>query len=176
MKNAKPVAGNIALVGMMGSGKDSVAKALAARNGMPIIDTDAEIERAAGMRIKEIFSKEGETGFRKRECEVIASLGLDGAKPAIINCGGGAVISGKNRELLGRNATVVWLWADISTIMARVPKDGSRPLLGGVEPEKKLVELLAERKGAYSEASGLVLATDGKTPGEIAERIAYEIR
>ena len=174
-QNPKPGTSSIALVGMMGSGKDSVARALAARNGMPIIDTDKEIERKAGMRIKGIFTKEGEAVFRKLEREVIAALGRDGAKPAIINCGGGAVIDEGNRNALKRAATVVWLWADIRTIMSRVPMDGSRPLLNGAEPEKKLRELLAQRMGAYCEASGLVAATDGKTPEQVAERILYEI-
>jgi len=174
-QNPKPGTSSIALVGMMGSGKDSVSKALAARTGMRVVGTDAEIERTAGIRVDEIFEREGEEGFRKREREVIASLGRDGTNPAIINCGGGAVIDEGNRNALKRASTVVWLWADIRTIMARVPKDGTRPLLKGAEPEKKLRELLAQRMGAYCEASDLVVATDGKTPEQVAERILYEI-
>jgi shikimate dehydrogenase len=170
----KPGISGIALIGMMGSGKDRVSKALAAKNGMRIICTDDEIERRAGMKITEIFESEGEVGFRKREGEAIASLDLSG--PSIVNCGGGAAINAQNRKLLKRIATVVLLWADIRTIMARVPKDGTRPLLSGAEPEKKLQELLAQRMGAYCEASDMVVGTDRRTPDEIAERIAYEIR
>ncbi|MFH0885312.1 MAG: shikimate dehydrogenase [Candidatus Micrarchaeota archaeon] len=172
-QNAKHEAGNIALVGMMGSGKDSVAKALSASNGMPVIDTDAEIVRMAGMEIKVIFAKAGEGGFRKMERGVLASL--DGTTKHIINCGGGAVLNAQNRKTLKRVATVVWLWADAGTILARLPKDGSRPLLDGAEPEKKLNGLLAERMGAYAESSDLVLDTVGRTPEEIAGRILYEI-
>lgn len=172
--------GSIALIGMMGSGKDSVSKALSARNGMPVFSTDWEIERKAGMIIRDIFTKEGEAGFRKRERESIASLNAS-ASPMIINCGGGAILDGGNREALRRIATVVWLWADTGTIMARLKKEDvgkadSRPLLNEGEPEKRLATLLNERMGAYCEASDIVIPTDGKTPEAIAERILHEIR
>jgi shikimate dehydrogenase len=171
-QDAKHEIGNIALVGMMGSGKDSVGKALSERSGNPVVDTDSEIVRIGGMEIKAIFADAGEGAFRKMEEEVIASL--DKTTNHIINCGGGAVVSAKNRKTLKQAATVVWLWADIGTIVARVPDDGRRPLLGGNDPEKKLTELLAKRMGAYADASDMVLATDGKTPQMIAERILYE--
>jgi shikimate dehydrogenase len=163
----------IALIGMMGAGKDSVSKALAAKNGMRIMGTDAEVERVAGMKIRDIFASEGEGGFRKRERGAIESLG--GRVPAVINCGGGAVIDAENRKALRRIATVVWLWAGIGTILRRVPKDGSRPLLNGADAGVRLKEILAQRKGAYCEASDLVVPTDGKKPEEVAERILYEI-
>ena len=111
--------------------------------------------------------------MRKRESAALASI--RSAKGSAINCGGGVVIRAGNRRALKRLGTVVWLWADVRTIMERLPPDGTRPLLEGAEPEKKLRALLAKRMGAYSEASDMVVATDGKTPDEIATRILYEI-
>ncbi|MCI0503594.1 hypothetical protein L0Y65_02675 [Candidatus Micrarchaeota archaeon] len=172
-RNPEPKTGNIALVGMMGSGKDSVAKAVSSKKGMPIVSTDAEIEKKAGKGISRIFKDDGEAGFRKLESATLASL--KGTKGSAINCGGGIVIRAGNRNALKRLASVVWLWADVRTIMERVPQDGTRPLFAGPEPEKKLRALLFERIGAYAEASDMVVATDGKTPDEIAERILYEI-
>jgi shikimate dehydrogenase len=165
--------GNIALIGMMGSGKDSVAKALSAKTGMPVLGTDALVEEKAGRMVREIFAKEGEEAFRKRESAALASL--RDAEGSAINCGGGIVIAEKNRKALRRLAMVAWLWADVRTIMARVPRDGTRPLLEGEAPEKRLRALLGERMAAYAESSDMVLVTDRKTPEQVAERILYEI-
>jgi len=172
-QNAKHDSGNIALVGMMGSGKDAVSSALSEKTGRQVVATDKEIERETGREIRDIFAKDGEAGFRKRESEALCAL--QSARNSIINCGGGAVVKAQNRKILKRLAAAVWLWADIGTILTRVPKDGRRPLLDGAEPEKKLGELLAKRRTAYAQASDLVLDTVGRTPKDIAGRILYEI-
>ncbi len=169
-----PAGRGIALVGMMGSGKNSVAKELSARTGMPVIDTDAEAEKAAGMDISGIFRKQGESAFRGVEEGIIA--GICPGRPAIISCGGGAVLSERNRTHLREIAAVVWLWAAPAALAARLPRDGKRPLLDGGEPERRLEGILRDRMGAYADACDMVVATERKTPGEAAERILHEIR
>ncbi|HSB46754.1 MAG TPA: shikimate kinase [Candidatus Bilamarchaeum sp.] len=165
---------NIALVGFMGSGKNTASKELHAKTGMPVIDVDERIEKKAGMQVKEIFQSMGEPGFRALETAEIASL--ESGRGKIISCGGGAVLERRNRESLGRSSLVLWLFADLKTTMARIPRDGNRPLLAVDEPEKEAGRLLSGRMGAYAESCDIALDTTGKTPDEISERILYEVR
>jgi len=167
---------NLALIGMMGSGKNVVSAELSARTGMKILDIDAEIARKAGKPIAEIFASRGEAGFRKLEAREIKAA--EKARNMIINCGGGAILKTQNRETLDRNATVVWLWAKPSTMVKRVAGDGSRPLLHvpDDEKEKVLERALANRLCFYAGTSDMVLDTNDKTPQQIAERILYEVR
>ncbi|MEW6748606.1 MAG: shikimate kinase [Candidatus Micrarchaeota archaeon] len=167
-----PKKSNIALIGFMGSGKDTIAAELHEKTGMAILDIDKEIERKAGMAIKDIFKSEGEEGFRKMERGALASVA--GCERCVINCGGGAVLDAGNRRMLRDKAAVVWLWADAKTVIERVPKDGERPLLDVAEPEKAVGRLLSDRLGYYAEACDMVVDTVGKRPSQIAERILYE--
>jgi shikimate dehydrogenase len=173
-RNRKLETGNLALIGMMGSGKDTVAKALERRSGMGIIDTDAEIEKKAGKRIKDIFADDGEDGFRRMECAEIRAAAK--ARGKIMNCGGGAVLKAQNRKSLGRNAIVAWLWANPKTMVARVAGDDSRPLLHVPDHEKESVlkKLLDGRRRFYAEAADLMIDTSDRTPDEVAGRILHE--
>lgn len=163
---------NITLIGFMGSGKDTIAKEIHQQAGMEIIDMDAEIEKKAGMSIKELFEQKGEEEFRRMESEEVAALKEQ--KGRVVNCGGGAILDSKNRETLRSNAVVVWLWADAKTILERLPDDGKRPLLNVPDPEGVVKGLLSKRLGAYADACDMVVNTAGKTPAQIAERILYE--
>jgi shikimate kinase len=157
----KPGAGidrPIVLVGMMGAGKTTVGRRLAARLGLPFVDADAEIEAAAGMPIAEIFARFGEPYFRDGERRVIARL-VDGP-PRVIATGGGAFCDARTRALILERGTAVWLDADIPTLVARVGRRGHRPLLVGHDPEAVLSELAVVRNPLYAEAHLRVKSED----------------
>lgn len=140
----------IVLVGLMGSGKSTVGRRLALRLGLPFVDADSEIERAAGMTIPEIFARFGEPHFRDGERRVIARL-IDGT-PRVVATGGGAFVSAETRALILDKATAIWLDADIPTLVERVGKRGGRPLLEGRDPAEALSELAAVRNPIYAQA------------------------
>jgi shikimate kinase len=141
----------VVLVGMMGVGKTSIGKRLAARLGIGFVDADEEIERAAGMSIAEIFEKFGEPYFRDGERRVIARL-IEGA-PKIIATGGGAFINDDTRSLIHERALSIWLDADIKILAERVSRRNHRPLLTGRDPVKVLTELGNIRNPIYATAN-----------------------
>lgn len=141
----------VVLVGMMGVGKTSIGKRLAARLGIGFVDADEEIERAAGMSIAEIFEKFGEPYFRDGERRVIARL-IEGA-PKIIATGGGAFINDDTRSLIHERALSIWLDADIKILAERVSRRNHRPLLTGRDPVKVLTELGKIRNPIYATAN-----------------------
>jgi shikimate kinase len=118
---------SIVLIGMMGAGKSSIGRRLAARLTVPFVDADSEIETAAGMTIPEIFDKHGEPYFRAGEARVISRL-LDGG-PQVLATGGGAVMDARTRELIAAKGISVWLKADIEVLMRRTKRRGERPLV-----------------------------------------------
>ena len=138
----------IVLVGLMGVGKTTVGRRLAQRLALPFIDADEEIEAAAGMSIAEIFERYGEPFFRDGERRVIARL-IDG-KPKVIATGGGAFMNEETRALILDRATAVWLDADIDTLVERVKRRQTRPLLKGKDPRQVLRELAATRNPIYA--------------------------
>jgi shikimate kinase len=150
---------SIALVGMPGSGKSSIGRRLAPRLGLPFVDADAEIEKAAGMPISEIFAKHGEPSFRDGEARVIARLLDDG--PSVIATGGGALMNDGTRALVRERAIAIWLKAEISVLMRRVRRKSERPLLKGKDPEATLQRLLSEREPIYAEADIVVMSREG---------------
>ncbi|MFQ3595351.1 MAG: shikimate kinase [Sphingomonadaceae bacterium] len=154
----------ILLVGLMGSGKTAIGRRLAGALGLPFVDSDAEVEQAAGMTIAEIFERFGEAHFRDGERRVIARL-LDG-KRRVIATGGGAFADPDTRALALERALVVWLDADIATLVERVSRRGNRPLLQGRDPRVVLTELMEARRPAYAQAH-LHVAT-GEGPHELA--------
>ena len=156
----------ILLVGHMGSGKSSVGRRLADQLGWPFVDSDAEIEAAARMSVREIFERLGEAQFRDGERRVIARL-LDGP-PRVIATGGGAFIDPGTRALALGRATVVWLDPPIETLVARVGRRATRPLLVGRDPRAVLEALALERNPAYAQAHLRVACGDG--PHEQAVR------
>ena len=141
----------VVLVGMMGSGKSAIGKALAERLDVPFLDSDAEIERAANTTIPEIFARDGEDFFRRRESEVIKRL-LSG--PAcILSTGGGAFMAERNRSAITNQGVSVWLKASLDTLWERVRHKNSRPLLRTANPKQTLSDLLDQRTPVYSLAN-----------------------
>lgn len=149
----------IVLVGMMGSGKTTVGKRLAARLHWPFVDADAEIEAAAQMPISEIFARFGEPHFRDGERRVIGRLMESGHR--VIATGGGAFVDPETRALILREGTAVWLDAAIETLVARVSRRGHRPLLVGKDPAQVLTDLIAVRGPFYAEAPIHVVSANG---------------
>lgn len=138
----------VVLVGMMGVGKSTVGRILATQLGVPFIDTDEEIERAAGMTISEIFEKFGEDYFRDGERRVIARLIGEG--PKVIATGGGAFINDATRALIKDSTYSVWIDADINVLVARVSRRNHRPLLIGKDPRVVLSGLIERRSPVYA--------------------------
>ena len=135
---------------MMGAGKTAVGKALAVRLGVPFLDSDAEIEAAANMTIAEIFARDGEPFFRRKESQVISRL-LD-AGPSILSTGGGAYLAEINRTAISARGVAVWLDADLDLLWSRVRHKDSRPLLRTANPRETLKALCEARTPYYSQA------------------------
>ncbi|ADZ68782.1 shikimate kinase [Polymorphum gilvum] len=149
---------SIVLVGIMGCGKSSVGRRLAQRLAIPFVDADAEIETAANMTVSEIFAVHGETEFRRGEEKVIARLLRNG--PQVLATGGGAYMSDATRAAIARRGVSVWLRADLDTVMTRVRKRPTRPLLQTPDPEATMRELLARREPVYGLADIAVWSRD----------------
>ena len=149
--------GSIFLVGLMGSGKTTVGRALAKKLNKRFIDSDHEIEARTGVSIPVIFEVEGEASFRQREAEVIRDLtAQDGI---VLATGGGAILNETSRRFLHERGIVIYLRAGISSILARTRHDKNRPLLRTPDPRKKLEELEAQREPLYQEIAHLVIET-----------------
>ncbi len=138
---------SVVLVGMMGAGKSSIGRRLATRLGIPFVDADAEIEKAAGMSIPDIFSTHGEPDFRAGEARVIARL-LDSG-PQVLATGGGAFMNADTRAAIGAKGVSVWLNADFDTLMRRIKRRHDRPLLHTDDPEATLRQLIDVRYPVY---------------------------
>jgi len=138
----------IVLVGLMGVGKTTVGRRLAARLGLDFVDADAEIELAADLSIAEIFDRFGEAHFRDGERRVIARL-VDGT-PKVVATGGGAFMNEATRALILERATAVWLDADLETLTTRVARRDDRPLLRGKDPRRILGDLAEVRNPIYA--------------------------
>ncbi|RJT21132.1 shikimate kinase [Chakrabartia godavariana] len=140
----------IALVGMMGVGKTSIGRRLAQKLHIPFVDADQEIVDAAGLSIPEIFERFGEAHFRDGERRVIARL-FDGTRK-VIATGGGAFVNAETRSLMLDRAVVIWLDADIDTLVERTARKGERPLLASGNARDILTRLAAERNPLYAQA------------------------
>ena len=140
----------VVLVGMMGSGKTAIGRALSQRLAVPFLDSDAEIETAAHASISEIFARDGEPFFRRRESEVIARL--LGGDPCILSTGGGAFLARRNRKAIKRQGVAVWLNAPLDVLWDRVRHKDSRPLLRTADPFATLSEIYAVRTPIYAKA------------------------
>ncbi len=150
----------VVLVGMMGAGKTAVGRALAARLGVPFLDSDSEIESAANMTIPEIFARDGEAFFRSKESQIIGRL-LDEEK-GILSTGGGAFLAEGNRKMISDRGASVWLRADLSVLWNRVKHKDTRPLLRTADPYATLRGLYEARVPIYEQAD-LVADSDGET-------------
>lgn len=150
---------SVVLIGMMGAGKTSVGKRLAAKLALPFVDADAEIEAGAQLTISEIFERFGEAYFRDGERKVIARL-LNGG-PLVLATGGGAFMNPVTRDNIAARGVSIWLKPDFDILLARVRKKSDRPLLKTADPEQTLRRLLEERSPIYALADLTIESLDG---------------
>ena len=148
----------IVLVGLMGAGKTSVGRRLAEKLGIPFVDADHEIERAAGKTIKDIFAEHGEPYFREGERRVIQRLIGDGAQ--VLATGGGAYMNDETRARIQEHGISVWLKASLPLLMKRVSKRQDRPLLQAEDPEGVMRGLMETRYPVYALADVTVESRD----------------
>ena len=163
----------IVLVGLMGAGKSSVGRILAAKLALPFIDSDDEVEKAAGCSIEDIFEIYGEPAFRDVEERVIERL-LQGP-PAILASGGGAFMNPRTRDRIAASAVSIWLRANLSVLERRTQRRAAgRPLLKGSDPGEKLKQLIKDRYPVYEQADIIIESLD-ETPEKTADRIIQEL-
>jgi shikimate kinase len=162
---------SIVLIGMMGVGKSSVGRRLAARLAIPFVDADAEIEKAAGMSIADIFSRHGEADFRSGEARVIARLLESG--PQVLAAGGGAFMNPDTRRAISSKGVSVWLKAELDVLLRRISKRrNERPLLHTDDPAETLRALLTEREPVYAQADLTVDSRDVSHDAIVADIMA----
>jgi shikimate kinase len=138
----------VTLVGMMGAGKSSIGRRLALRLGIPFVDADVEIEKAAGMTINDIFAVRGEAEFRAGEARVILRLLESG--PQVLATGGGAFTNPDTRTAIGAKGISIWLKAEFDVLMKRIKRRHDRPLLKTADPGATLRKLIEERDPVYA--------------------------
>ncbi|HPR42309.1 MAG TPA: shikimate kinase [Candidatus Methanofastidiosa archaeon] len=161
--------GPIVLIGPMGSGKTAVGDLLSKRMGWEFIDLDHLIEARTGMDIDRYFREHGERGFRELESHILDEN--MGKEKAVISCGGGIVTTRRNLEALQSMEGVVLLFADGKTLAERLGSDSSRPLLQGHDKERRINEILGQRKELYLYAADIAIDTAGKTIEEVVDII-----
>lgn len=159
----------VVMVGMMGAGKTAVGTALARALGVPFLDSDEEIERAANRSIAEIFARDGEPFFREKESQVLSRL-LRGA-PCVLSTGGGAFMAEPNRRMIHEQGVSVWLKADLELLWQRVRHKTTRPLLRTPQPRETLRGLLETREPVYALADLTVESAPDRSVEQMAERV-----
>jgi shikimate kinase len=169
----------IVLIGLMGAGKSTVGRRLAARLGVNFLDTDNEIETAAGMTISEIFEKHGEPAFRRGENKVIERLLQDMSKGdppgGVLATGGGAFMNAGTREAIARHGVSVWLRADVELLLRRVARRNHRPLLKQGDARETMLRLRDERYPVYALADIVVDSVDAPHE-EVVDMIIDKLR
>ncbi|MBI1245541.1 MAG: shikimate kinase [Alphaproteobacteria bacterium] len=164
---------SIVMVGLMGAGKTAIGKRLAASLGLPFVDTDKEIEQAAGCSIPEIFQRYGEPAFRDGERRVIARL-LAGHR-CVLATGGGAFMDPETRAAIRAKGLSIWLKADLDTLVRRTARRTNRPLLNSGEPREILSNLMKVRYPVYAEADIHVQSLEAPAD-ETAARVLDAVR
>ena len=165
---------NIVLIGYRGTGKSTIAKLLAERMKWPVISTDVEIVKKAGMPVPDIIRKRGWDYFRNIESEICVQLGKKDR--TIIDTGGGAVLRKENVDALRQRGRVFWLAAEVRTIMDRIKHSTERPSLTGKKSYvEEVEEVLNERTPLYKAACDQIIPTDGRTVEEIADEIRQKM-
>jgi shikimate kinase len=159
---------SVVLVGMMGAGKSSVGRRMAMRLGVPFVDADTEIEKAAGMTISDIFAVRGEAEFRAGEARVILRL-LEGG-PQVVATGGGAFLNPDTRAAIRAKGISIWLRAEFDVLMKRIRRRQDRPLLRTADPAATLRKLIEEREPVYALAD-LTVQSREVTHDKIVEEI-----
>ncbi|WP_246534616.1 shikimate kinase [Planktotalea lamellibrachiae] len=161
------------MIGMMGAGKTAVGLAVAERLGVPFMDSDEEIVKAANMSIAEIFERDGEGFFRARESEVIGRL-LDSEK-AVLSTGGGAFMTDANRNMISDRGVSVWLKADLELLWNRVKHKDTRPLLRTPDPKKTLTDIYEARVPVYAQADLSVQARPEYSISDMADAVVQAL-
>ncbi|MEF8794722.1 MAG: shikimate kinase [Thiohalorhabdus sp.] len=162
------------LVGPMGSGKSTVARTLAGLLGWSWLDLDSRIQRKADQTIPEIFNEEGEVGFRDREEQVLEEVAAQ-EQALVVATGGGVVLRPANRLRMRQAGRMVYLWADVDTLLKRVAGDANRPLLQVADPRAKLAALQEAREPLYQEADRIENTAEAP-PETVAARLAEWVR
>ncbi len=160
---------NIFLIGFMGAGKSTIAKALCRELQMQLVEMDARIVEEQGMSINDIFAQYGEDHFRDIESQLILTLGEEGN--TIVSCGGGVVVRPRNIEFMKKSGKVVFLSATPETIYERVKNSTDRPILNGHMNVEYIAELMEKRRALYEAAADIKIETDGKSRPEICKEI-----
>lgn len=165
--------GNLILVGLMGSGKTTLGRALAKHMGKAFVDSDEEIQQRTGVTIPHIFDIEGETGFRQRETAAIRDLVERG--DMVLATGGGAVLAEQSRELMQQNGIVIYLKASVHDLWQRTRHDRNRPLLQTADPHAKLTELFQQRDPLYLQVADIVMQSGKQSAHALMLNLVDEI-
>lgn len=171
--DVKLLQGNVFFVGMMGAGKTTIGKLLANYLGKTFVDSDHEIQQRTGVKIPLIFEIEGESGFRKRETEVLQELVQ--AENIVLATGGGAVLSADNRALLRQHGIVVYLSASVDELLRRTRSDKNRPLLQTEDLHARLTELHAQRDALYRETAHIIIDSGKQGVRSLVQRLARKL-
>jgi shikimate kinase len=164
---------NIYLIGPMGSGKTAVGRQLAKELGREFVDSDSEIEKRTGVDIPYIFEREGEAGFRARECSVLAELTARAG--IVVATGGGAILDAATRAGLHRTGVVIYLKTDIDEQLKRTGYTHKRPLLQAEDPRGVLESLMAVRRPLYESLADLSIDTTGLKVRSVAARLRKQL-
>ncbi|MBX3646807.1 MAG: shikimate kinase [Rhodocyclaceae bacterium] len=159
---------------MMGAGKTTIGRQLALLFGKRFVDCDHEIEERTGVRIPLIFDIEGESGFRRRESQVLQDLTAE--EGLVLATGGGVVLDSENRKCLADNGLVIYLCAPPEELYARTQHDRNRPLLQVADPLSKIRELYVLRDPLYREVADIIFQGGRRTPQAVARLLEQEIR
>ena len=160
---------NLVMIGFMGSGKTTVGRLVANGLGREFVDIDELVVRGAGMAVPEIFRREGEDSFRRRESGAIDDAVRFPAR--VIAVGGGAVLSADNRTVLKQAGYLVYLRASPETLGGRLADDSDRPLLNVPDRVGRIRDLLVARGPVYETAGDLTVDTDQTSPEQAADRV-----
>lgn len=164
----------LVLVGMPGSGKSTIGRRLAQRLDRPFIDADAELEDRCGVTVATVFDIEGESGFRDREARLLAELLT--RPDVVIATGGGVVVTEANRNLLRRDANVIYLQTSLSELWNRLQNDRKRPLLQADNPRQRLADLLASREALYESVADLTVRSRRHSAEKLTGEIVRQLR
>jgi shikimate kinase len=166
--------GNIFLVGMMGSGKTTLGRALGQRTGLEFVDTDRVLVERTGVPVATIFEIEGEDGFRRRESDVLVELAY--RQGCVVATGGGAVLAEENRRVMRGAGTVIYLRARLESLWERTRHDTSRPLLATPDPRATLAQILEKRDPLYRDAAHLIVETGSQSAATLVNRVLSALR
>jgi len=165
---------SVFLVGMPGSGKSTIGRALAKVLDLPFVDLDQQIEQRCGVRIPVIFEIEGEQGFRKSESQVLDEVTQTNG--IVLATGGGAILAPENRAVLSQRGLVVYLRASIDELYRRTSRDRSRPLLATDNPRARLRELLRTRGALYEGLADLVVDTGAAGVSGVVQQLVGKLQ